>query len=207
MEQKLLDAGGENSQVAGVDEVGRGALAGPVVAAAVVLLPSIKKEPWVKDINDSKRVTRLARARLSGLITAHSKIGVGVVSPHVVDAINIRWATRLAMIEACKQLMLLIDVHAAIIDGTETLGFLGNEVSLVGGDSKSISVAAASIVAKVERDRLLGELDQSFPGYGFTANAGYGTREHLHSLSIKGPTSIHRFSFRPVREALNLRRS
>ena len=131
MEQKLLDAAGENSQVAGVDEVGRGALAGPVVAAAVVLLPSIKKEPWVKDINDSKRVTRPARARLSELIKAHSKIGVGVVSPHVVDAINIRCATKLAMIEACKQLMLLIDVHAAIIDGTETLGFLGNEVSLV----------------------------------------------------------------------------
>ncbi len=186
--------------VAGVDEVGRGALVGPVVAAAVIL-PQVIRHRWKGKIRDSKQLDAPVREELDGCIRGVAlSLGVGIVPPDVIDAEGIAGATRLAMRRAIEQLLpapdfLLIDY------------FRLSEVSLPQkgikfGDSLCFSIACASIVAKVARDRLMVALDGEYPAYGLAAHKGYGTRQHLESLRRHGPCPLHRRSFRPVQEAL-----
>ena len=183
------------SFVAGVDEVGRGPLAGPVVAAAVIL-PSDLKLPG---LNDSKKISEAKRDAFYELIMEKAvAVGVGIMDCNVIDNINIYEATKKAMMEAISSLSngpdaLLIDAMTLPIDIPQQ--------SLIKGDARSASIAAASIVAKVTRDRMMKDYDKMYPGYGFAKNMGYGTAEHLAGLKKSGPCPIHRRSFAPVKEA------
>ncbi len=183
--------------VAGVDEVGRGPLAGPVVAAAVVFPRGV---PWPR-VNDSKQLSEAARRELSGEIAAVPgvQIGIGEVSVEVIDAINILQATHRAMRLAVEKLE---KVDFLLVDGRPVKHLPYPSRAIVKGDAKSASIAAASIVAKVYRDRLMVELDALCPGYGFAEHKGYGTAAHLDALRRLGPSEFHRKSFRPVREIL-----
>ena len=180
--------------VAGVDEVGRGPLAGPVVAAAVLLKPALGVPPWLAEVDDSKKLTARARERLYPLILEGAAgVGVGSVSSEEVDSMGIAPACRLAMVRAVEQLPeepshLLVDYVAL-----EELGIPC--FSLAKGDSLCYSIAAASIVAKVTRDRLMTEADLEYPGYGFSRHKGYATLAHRRSLLELGPSPIHRRSF------------
>lgn len=189
------------SLVAGVDEVGRGPLAGPVLAAAVILPRSEECEEssfaWISQLRDSKVISERVRERLAAEIRVHALWGVGMVSPQVVDQINVLQATRLAMKRAVEALP--TRPGALIIDGREVVEVNAPQCAIVGGDGRCLSIAAASILAKVTRDRLMCELDERFPGYGFAANKGYGTAEHLAALTALGYTTTHRLSFAPVR--------
>jgi ribonuclease HII len=198
-EEKLLQSQGYKL-IAGVDEVGRGALVGPVVAAAVILPHHIKSR-WRDKVRDSKQLSPAKRELLSGYIreTAIS-VGIGITPPEVIDAQGIAKATRLAMASAVEQLVpqpqyLLIDYLRLPEVGLPQKG-------VTDGDSLCFSIACASIVAKVARDRLMVELDGVYPGYGFAEHKGYGTREHLACLRRQGPCPFHRRSFRPVREIM-----
>ncbi len=186
--------------VAGVDEVGRGALIGPVVAAAVILPQKIKAS-WKDKVRESKQLRSAARELLFGGISEIAiSVGIGVAAPEAIDTHGIAAATRLAMKLAIEQLMpqpqyLLIDF------------LLLPEVPLpqkgiTDGDSLCFSIACASILAKVTRDRLMVELDADYPGYGLAGHKGYGTKEHLACLRQLGPCPIHRRSFQPVREII-----
>lgn len=193
--------------IAGVDEVGRGPLAGPVVAAAVVLprrtagLPS--RAAWIAGLRDSKLLTALQRERLACRIREHCDWAVAAVSPQVVDQLNILRATRLAMRRAVEALPKR--PSALIIDGREIVEGGIPQRAIVDADATSVSVAAASIVAKVARDRMMCELDRVFPGYGLATNKGYATSDHRQALARLGYSSIHRLSFAPVREAVGVR--
>ena len=189
--------------VAGVDEAGRGPLAGPVVAGAVVL-PVEYRPSWLDSVRDSKQLTAKQRETLFSRIR-ESGIGwsAGVVSPEDVDALGIVPATREVMLRAIRGLpeppgFLLIDAVKLPESG---LPFK----AIVKGDRKCLSIAAASIVAKVTRDRLMVEEDARHPGYGFAAHKGYPTREHLERLRSLGPCPIHRRSFAPVRDVEDAR--
>jgi ribonuclease HII len=196
-EERLLRKQGYQF-IAGVDEVGRGALVGPVVAAAVIL-PENLKSRWRSGVRDSKQLLPEVREYLYDYIkeTAIS-IGIGSSSSEDIDAFGIAKATRLAMIKAIKQLepppqFLLIDY------------FKLTEIELPQkgikfGDSLCFSIACASIIAKVTRDRLMVDMDRDYPGYGFAEHKGYGTISHLKCLREKGPCPLHRRSFRPVSE-------
>ncbi|MGT2924149.1 ribonuclease HII [Streptococcus caviae] len=179
--------------IAGIDEVGRGPLAGPVVAAAVILPPNCK----IRGLNDSKKIPKSKHEAIYNDIVKNAlAIGLGTKSNDVIDQINIYEATKLAMLEALGKLSvqpqhLLIDAMALEIGIPQT--------SLIKGDAKSLSIAAASIVAKVTRDRMMAAYDREFPGYGFVQNAGYGTKEHLKGLQERGITPIHRQSFEPIK--------
>ena len=190
-------------RVAGVDEVGRGPLAGPVVAAAVVLPRTASGAPcragWIRALDDSKVLTARQRERLAVVIRAESEWNLAVVSPQVIDQINILQAARLAMRLAVAGLPARPD--ALIIDGNEVAGSGLPERSVVHADARCVSVAAASIIAKVARDAMMEELDQVFPGYGFAGHKGYATDVHREAVARLGPTTIHRLSFAPVREA------
>ena len=187
--------------VAGVDEVGRGALAGPVVAAAVVFPPALSRaEPWIGRINDSKKLNPASRLELANIITNKCYVGIGEISPHVIDAINIRQATLLAMKKAVNSLH--IKPERAIIDGIDCIGLGIEELSIIGGDTRSVTIAAASIIAKVRRDEILTDLDIRFGGYGFSEHKGYGTRRHIDAINELGPCIVHRFSFKPIKNAL-----
>ncbi|MEX2374848.1 MAG: ribonuclease HII [Dehalococcoidia bacterium] len=190
--------------VAGVDEVGRGPLAGPVVAAAVILPHSANLSEselkWIGELRDSKVLSMRARASLADIIRVQTLWAVACVSPHVIDQINIRQATRLAMKRAVEALP--TGAEALIIDGRDVIEAKVPQVTVVGGDALCVSVAAASILAKVTRDRLMCELDEQFPGYGLAVNKGYGTATHRAALSSLGYTTIHRLSFAPVRQAV-----
>lgn len=177
--------------VAGVDEVGRGPLAGPVVAAAVILPEGF----YVAGLNDSKKMTKAAREAAYDLIMEQATVGVGIVEAGVIDDINIYEATKLAMGEAVRQLG---DVEALLIDAMK-LDLDVRQLSLIKGDAKSVSIAAASVVAKVVRDRMMEEYAELYPGYGFERNAGYGTDIHLKGLEQFGVTPIHRHSFAPIK--------
>ena len=185
-------------RIAGVDEVGRGPLAGPVVAAAVVL-PE-RRLRWLPELRDSKLLTPGARERLSALVRRSCEWGLGAVSAQVIDQIGIGPATRLAMRRAV--LSLPEEPDALIVDGRERLEHRARQHPLVGADARCRSVAAASIVAKVARDRMMVELDARFPGYGFARHVGYATREHRERLSRLGYSTAHRLTFEPVRRAL-----
>ncbi|SIO12098.1 RNase HII [Carnobacterium alterfunditum] len=182
--------------IAGIDEVGRGPLAGPVVAAAVILPIDFA----VLGINDSKQLSSAKRESLFDQIQESAiAIGVGIKDHQVVDEVNIYQATKLAMIEAVQQLpkqpeQLLIDaMHLPVSIPQE---------SFIKGDAKSLSIAAASIIAKVTRDRMMADYDELYPGYGFSKNAGYGTKVHLEGLQKHGACPIHRKTFAPVKNIL-----
>lgn len=187
--------------VAGVDEVGRGPLAGPVVAAAVVLPHPLPQALRTAGVRDSKQLSARARERLAPLIRRHAVgVGVGEASVEEVDALNVLEATKLAMARAVAELapvpdLLLVDA----LDLPQT-GIPCRPI--VHGDALCFSIAAASIVAKVFRDALMVEMDGRRPGYGFARHKGYGTAEHLASLARLGPTPEHRRTFGPVRDAL-----
>ncbi len=192
------------AEVAGVDEVGRGPLAGPVVAAAVVIprtpAGEAPRAKWISLLRDSKELTETQREMLSERIRAECSWAIAAVSPQVVDQINILRATRLAMRRAVNALPARPD--ALIIDGREVVEGGFEQRSVIRGDARCASIAAASIIAKVARDSMMRDLDMTFPGYGLAENKGYGTPEHLAALSAMGYSSIHRLSFAPVRLAV-----
>ena len=179
--------------IAGVDEVGRGPLAGPVVAAAVILPKACK----IPGLNDSKKIPKSKHKEIYEAVLQNAiAIGIGVKDNHVIDQVNIYEATKLAMMEAIGQLEpqpqhLLIDAMKLDLPIPQT--------SIIKGDANSLSIAAASIVAKVTRDQMMEEFDCEYPGYDFTQNAGYGTANHLAGLHKLGVTPIHRRSFEPVK--------
>jgi ribonuclease HII len=180
--------------IAGLDEVGRGALAGPVVAAAVILDPA---RPLPAGLNDSKKLTRLQRERISEELKATALCyAVGLVSPEEIDRTNILIATRRAMCAALEQLC-----HPAeylLIDALQLREVALPQRAIIGGDACCASIAAASVVAKTHRDALMREYDQEFPHYGFARHVGYGTREHWVALREHGACAIHRRTFRGV---------
>lgn len=179
--------------IAGVDEAGRGPLAGPVVAAAVVLDPGAVPA----GLDDSKKLTAQKREVLFEALQRCARIGVCAAPVSVIDELNIRGATLWAMCRALDALPVRPDL--ALIDGRDVpaeLSCPGQHV--IGGDGKSVSIAAASIVAKVVRDRMCAIMDHGDPRYGFGAHKGYGTAHHLEALTAHGPTELHRMSFAPV---------
>ncbi|MCC6468740.1 MAG: ribonuclease HII [Alphaproteobacteria bacterium] len=190
--------------VCGIDEAGRGPLAGPVVAAAVVL--DLAK-PLPRGINDSKQLDRPTRERLADKLRARALIGVGAATVEEIDRINILQATMLAMRRAVDALAAVLGrppAHA-LVDGNRAPTLPCPVQTIVDGDALCLSIAAASIIAKVTRDRMMCELAALHPHYGWERNAGYGTPEHLAALEQHGPTPHHRTSFRPVEQLrLNL---
>lgn len=184
-------------RIAGIDEVGRGSLAGPVVAAAVIL----PEHHRIKGLRDSKVLTRARREALYERILDRAEaVGVGCVEVEVIDRINILQATKLAMTEALSRLPEPPD-HL-VIDALSLREVDLPQRPIIDGDAISASIAAASIVAKVTRDRICAELDGRYPAYGFARNKGYGTRRHLDALLAEGPCEWHRRSFAPVRMLL-----
>jgi len=183
-------------RVAGVDEAGRGPMAGPVVAAAVVLDPS-DAASWWGELRDSKLLSARVRERLAEAIRRSAEVGVGVVGPEVIDALGITIATCEAMRLALEELSPTPD-HI-LVDGRPLRSLALPHKALVGGDRRCLSIAAASVVAKVERDRLMLEYEGLFPGYGFGRHKGYPTAGHVQALAKLGPCAIHRRSWAPVR--------
>jgi ribonuclease HII len=186
---------GEAVTVAGVDEVGRGPLAGPVVAAAVVL---DSRCDW-DGVNDSKKLSPAAREAIYARVLQEARaFAWAVVGPRTIDALNIRPASLEAMRRAIVRLPLAPDL--VLVDGNDPVpGLLCRQRSVISGDALLLSVAAASVVAKVVRDRIMERLDRVWPDYGFARHKGYGTPEHLAALDHFGPCPLHRFSFAPVR--------
>ena len=184
------------TQIAGVDEVGRGPLAGPVTAAAVILMPNNIPE----GLNDSKALTKRRLAILEPLILASAEVSIAHASVEEIDEINILQASHLAMERAVAGLG---QVDHVLIDGNKIpRGLKCSATSLIKGDSRSLSIAAASIVAKMCRDRIMVELAQQYPGYGWETNAGYGSKSHISALQNLGVTPHHRRSFKPVHNML-----
>jgi ribonuclease HII len=194
-ERALRKAGVEI--IAGIDEAGRGPLAGPVVAAAVILPERFRH----KVLTDSKKLGPEVRETLYAELVAHPKIlwAVSVVEHDEIDRINILRATHQAMRRAVAALPVV--PHHALIDGLPVRPFPVDHTALVEGDGASFSIAAASVIAKVTRDRIMVAMDSRYPGYNFARHKGYGTPEHLDNLRTHGPSPIHRRSFLPVREA------
>jgi ribonuclease HII len=186
--------------VTGIDEAGRGPWAGPVVAAAVVLNTQTLSQELIDGLDDSKRLNKKKRELLFALLPAHASIGVGMSEPAEIDEINILQATLAAMARAVANLDVQPD-HA-LVDGTQAPSLPCDVTCVVKGDGKSLSIAAASIVAKVTRDRLMAELAKRHPGYGWERNAGYGTAEHQAALAALGVTDAHRKSFKPILKIL-----
>jgi ribonuclease HII len=185
-------------RIAGLDEAGRGPLAGPVVAAAVIL-PSRCR---LVGVNDSKQVSASDRERLYEVIVARARaIGVGIATEQEIDRLNILEATRLAMRRAVESLTSPAD--CLLIDAVSLSNLAIPSRSIIKGDTLSISIAAASIVAKVTRDRLMEAHHQTYPHYNFLSHKGYGTEEHLQRLAQHGPCAIHRRTFAPVARLLN----
>ena len=182
--------------IAGVDEVGRGPLAGPVVAAAVIL-PKLCK---IKGLNDSKKIPKSKHEAIYNQVMKEAvAVGIGIKDNYVIDDVNIYEATKLAMIEAIEKLNpqpehLLIDAM--------NLDLPIEQTSIIKGDANSLSIAAVSIVAKVNRDKMMAYYEQEFPGYAFAKNAGYGTKEHLSGIDKFGVTPIHRRSFEPIKSII-----
>ena len=178
--------------ICGIDEAGRGPWAGPVVASAVILDP--KNIP--SGLNDSKKLTEAKREILFGPIMQTSQVCIGIVSAAEIDDINILQATFLAMQRAFAQFA--IKPGLALIDGNKSPKLTCKTQTIIGGDAKSLSIAAASIIAKVTRDRIMHQHDQTYPLYGFARHKGYGTAAHVAALAIHGPCAEHRKSFEPI---------
>ncbi len=191
--------------VCGLDEAGRGPLAGPVVAGCVHIPEKASGEPFWQHVTDSKKLSAAKRVRLEESIRAHASFGIGMASSEEIDALNIHQATLLAMKRAFQELCRGIGLmpKAVLVDGNFIPDVALPGQAIKKGDSLSLSIAAASILAKVARDRLMTELHDRHPVYGWSNNAGYGTPEHLEALRIHGVTIHHRRSFAPVREAAN----
>ena len=190
------------SLVAGVDEVGRGPLAGPVFAAAVIFPPDLTgRETWLEALDDSKRLSPTQRERAVELVEAHAlAIGVAQVGPGAVDDLGVGQASIQAMLQAVENLQLAPSY--LLLDYVSLRECHVPFQAVVRGDRLSYSIAAASNVAKVARDRMMREANEVYPGYSFDRNKGYGTAQHLAQLRERGPCQIHRRSFRPVRESL-----
>ncbi|MAT96768.1 MAG: ribonuclease HII [Anaerolineaceae bacterium] len=190
------------THIAGIDEAGRGALAGPVVAAAVILPLNDKTETLLKGVNDSKQLSAKKRETLFDLIVEHAlAYGIGQQPASVIDEIGILPANKLAMCTAVSQLS--PTPQFLLIDGRIRLPQINiPQQSIVRGDSQSLSIAAASILAKVTRDRFMCELDGQFPHYGFAQHKGYGTVQHRSAIAQHGPCTQHRHSFAPIRQPL-----
>lgn len=197
-EDKLKSQGYE--LIAGIDEAGRGALAGPVVAGAVIL-PHHSYPDWLKLVRDSKELSPKKREFLFHLIQRDAlAVSTGIIAPEVIDSINILEATKLAMMQAVGKLpqqpqFLLID--SLILPRCTT-----PQMGITGGDKLCLSIACASIVAKVTRDHIMQELGRVYPDYGLAKHKGYGTREHIYRLRQLGPSQIHRLSFAPIRTTI-----
>ena len=188
IEDGLFSSG--HSVVAGVDEAGRGPLAGPVCAAAVILPPHIE----IPGLNDSKKLSPKRRSELFNIIISSAvSYGVGWASPGEIDEVNILNATYLAMNRAISGLKAIPDI--CIIDGNRSAGINAKNICVVGGDGKSASVAAASIIAKVSRDNYMIEMSEKYPQYGFEMHKGYGTRLHYQRLRMYGSSPEHRSTF------------
>jgi len=186
--------------IAGIDEVGRGALAGPVVASAVIL-PHPANLPWLGLVRDSKELDSKKRESLFPLISKEAvAVGIGIVPSQVIDSINILKATRLAMIQAVEKLPK--QPHFLIIDRVTLSQCPIPQRGITRGDKLCLSIACASIIAKVTRDRMMEEFDQIYPGYGFAQHKGYGTGIHMSCLRKLGPSPIHRLYFAPVRNVI-----
>lgn len=187
--------------VYGVDEVGRGPLAGPVVAAAVYIPHEQRHHPVWKEVRDSKQVSDVKREVLFPVIRSQSIFGIGMASVYEIDEVNILQATFLAMRRAIEQCAQSPDM--VLIDGNRLpKEWPWKAQTVIKGDSKSVSIAAASILAKVTRDKMMRDLAEEFPAYGWGDNAGYGTPAHLDALNRFGATPHHRKSFSPVRNLL-----
>ncbi len=187
---------GERATVVGVDEAGRGPLAGPVVAAAVVLDLSLD---W-DGLDDSKQLTAARRDVMYARVLQGARaFAWSVAGPRVIDRVNIRRATHGAMASAVTLLKLRPDL--VLIDGHETVTAIAHaQLAVIGGDGKCLSIAAASILAKVVRDRIMERLDRVWPAYGFAKHKGYGTKEHMDAIRAHGPCPLHRYTFAPVSE-------
>ncbi|HHV61881.1 MAG TPA: ribonuclease HII [Firmicutes bacterium] len=196
LEEELFQGGYVN--VAGVDEAGRGPLAGPVVAAAVILPRGIE----IPYLNDSKKLSPKRREALYEIIEGSAvAVGVGIVSHDIIDRINILQATFLAMREAIRKLSVRPDY--ILVDGRDIPGCTLPQKGIVGGDGRCSCIAAASIIAKVTRDRIMIDLDKRYPQYGFARHKGYGTKEHIDALRAYGPCPFHRMSFSLVHKYSN----
>lgn len=181
--------------VAGIDEAGRGPLAGPVMAAAVILPAGLA----INGVDDSKKLTPDKRDKLFEIIILKAlSIGVGIITPAEIDRINILQATRVAMLAAVLQLSPQPDY--LLIDGISTIDSAIPQKTIKKGDSLSLSIAAASIIAKVTRDRYMIEMDSKYPGYGFAGHKGYGSAAHMEAIRRLGPSPIHRLTFGGVKE-------
>jgi len=185
------------ARVAGLDEAGRGPLAGPVVAAAVVLPEGFE----AAGIGDSKAMSAKARDEMFEYITSRAVYGVGIAEPELIDKINILHATDHAMRAALEAIGAAFDF--ILVDGKPVPGLPAPSRAIVKGDALSVSIGAASIVAKVTRDRIMVDLDAKYPEYGFAGHKGYGSKLHLEALERYGPCPCHRRSFAPVAERIN----
>lgn len=210
--EKLKSPDGSRG-VIGVDEVGRGPLAGPVVAAAVrfrdpsFAIPAALESEFTL-IRDSKKLSEKQREKIFALIQEHFSVGIGIIPSETIDRVNILEATFLAMKAAISDLRRTLrdtslDADCFLIDGNQLIpNFSGEQEAIVGGDGISKSIAAASIIAKVTRDRMMDAYAEEYPQYGFIAHKGYGTKVHMDALRKYGPCPIHRVSFRPVKLAI-----
>lgn len=187
LENELILQGFQN--IGGIDEAGRGPLAGPVCAACVIL----NKDNIPEGINDSKKLTEKKREALFDKIMDSAIVSYSLVDAKIIDEINIRQATILAMQNAAKGMPVKPDY--LLIDGNFTIGLSENERFVIGGDAKSLSIGAASIIAKVTRDRLMLKIDEEYPMYNFKKHKGYGTKEHIEAIKKYGPSPYHRASF------------
>ena len=184
----------DSQRIAGIDEAGRGPLAGPVAAAAVIL----PKNFTCQGLDDSKKISPRKREQLYECLTSDPEIvwAVATADHEEIDRLNILRATHLAMWRAVEALSILPDY--CLIDGLAVKNFPLPHDGIIKGDGKSLSIAAASIIAKVTRDRIMSEIDREFPQFGFAKHQGYGTKAHLEALRIHGPCCYHRRSFQPV---------
>ncbi|MBC8490951.1 MAG: ribonuclease HII [Candidatus Marinimicrobia bacterium] len=196
LEKQLWSQGKQN--IAGIDEAGRGPLAGPVIAAAVVFDQSTE---WIDGIRDSKKLSEKKRERLyDAIIEQATAVGIGIVDSTEIDRINILRATHKAMRQAIGRLKLKVD-HI-LVDGRGLPDNIYPQTAIIGGDRLCYSISAASIIAKVYRDRFMREMDTVFPGYGFAVHKGYGTKKHRETIQKLKPCPIHRRSFHSVKEYL-----
>ncbi len=194
-EKKLMNDG--KSTITGCDEVGRGPMAGPVVCAAVILDP----EFVIEGLYDSKALSEKKRETLYDLIKKHAlAYAVEFVMPEEVDRVNVYQASRLGMERAVQKLAIPADF--ILVDAMQLKGLETPQLSLIKGDQKSASIAAASILAKVERDRYMVEIASKYPGYGFEKHKGYPTKHHKETLMALGPCAIHRKTYRPVEQMI-----
>ncbi len=197
VEENILYGQGYGA-IAGIDEAGRGALAGPVVAAAVIL-PRQSEYPQLSRVRDSKLILQPERELLYDVIFDQARaVGIGVVSSDLIDSMNIYNATRLAMRLAVEDLSMIPDY--LLLDAMTVPALTIKQKPIIKGDGLCLSIACASVIAKVTRDRIMSDFDRQYPVYGLAAHKGYGTRQHLDCLHTHGPCPIHRHTFSPVKE-------